>query len=186
KGGPDAWELQLVNLKPNKSGDPIPDPPIDAKNPITLGVFSVSGAASNGKAPAATFSPSGAKINFVTVKTIPASGSEPARTEKTSAPGSLSFALRQSNAAPAPGEIIINPGDIKTSLDGARNVSKSDKVNYSLFAVMGDPGATTFYTVKSPPLTEAEKKKAAQEAAIKSAQESAKRSSSGAILSLFS
>jgi hypothetical protein len=190
KGGEDKWELQLAGLKPAKAGDPTPNPPIDGKNPISLGVFTLGRTDKDGKALPPSFIPSGAKFSFADVKTIPAKDGDPASKEVTPVKGELSFALKDPNAlanavTPA-GVAIINPGDIKTSLDGAKNVSKEKKVNYSLFAVMGDPGATTFYTVKSQPQTAEEKKKAEENAAIKTAKDAAKKSNSGAILSLFS
>lgn len=190
KGGPDVWKLQLVGLKPLKNGDPIANPPIDASKPVTLGSFTLGVPGADGRSPPATFTPSGATISFAQVRTIPATGGQPPSQETTPVPGELSFAARNSNApqntVSPPGVIVINPGDIKTSLDGAKNVSKDKKVNYSLFAVMGDPGATTFYTVKSQTPTAEERRKAEEEAAIKSARESARRPNSGAILSLFS
>lgn len=42
----------------------------------------------------------------------------------------------------------ILPGGMKLTVDGAANVKDDAKVGYSLFAVMGDPGPVTFYTVK--------------------------------------
>lgn len=43
----------------------------------------------------------------------------------------------------------ILPGDMKLTVNGAANVKDDAKVGYSLFAVMGDPGPMTFYTVKA-------------------------------------
>lgn len=43
----------------------------------------------------------------------------------------------------------VSPGDMKLTVDGAANVKDDAKVGYSLFAVMGDPGPVTFYTVKA-------------------------------------
>ena len=190
KGGPDLWELQLVGLKPAKAGDPTPNPPVDSKKPISLGVFTLGKVDPNGKVLPPSFAASGAKLSFAEVKTIPAKDGAPESKTVNPVKGSLSFAVKDPNApsnevTPA-GVMIINPGSIKTSLDGAKNVTKDMKVNYTLFAAMGDPGATTFYTVKSQPQTAEEKKKAAQEAAIQSAKSAAKKSNSGAILSLFS
>jgi len=189
-GGPDQWELKLTALKPAKSGDPTPNPPISNQKPVSLGVFTLGKTDSKEKSLPPTFAPSGVKISFAEVKTIPAAEGRPAKEEVKPVAGELSFAAKDPDALvsakPLPGVMVINPGDLKISLEGAKNVSKDKKIDYSLFAVMGDPGATTFYTVKSQPQTPEEKRKAEKDAVIQSARTAAKQSSSGAILSLFS
>jgi hypothetical protein len=156
-GGPDIWELQLINLSPvdAKNGAKPTTPPTTAA-PVLLGTFTVNKAVGSATPAAATFTGSGATVAISDGSTlsIPSSG--------------------------------ILPGDMKISSDGAKTVKESMKVNYSFFAVMGDPGRTTFYTVKSTPLTAAEQKKADEAAAVAAAKKSAKQGSSGSILSLFS
>jgi hypothetical protein len=185
KGGPDKWELQLIGLKPVKSTDPKPNPAISLEKPVSLGVFSAGAKDASGKALPATFTPSGVEISFADVKKIAATADQPAREEVTPVEGKLSFALKDSNAAAPAGVVVINPGDFKTSLDGAKSVPNSKNVNYTLFAAIGDPGATSFYTVKTAPQTAEQKKEAERTAAINAARSSATRSNSAGIVSLF-
>ena len=150
-GGPDTWDLQLINLAPvdAKNGAKATTPPTSAA-PVVLGTFTVN------KTGAATFSGSGANI-----------------------------AITDGSTLSIPAASIL-PSDMKISSDGAKTVKDSTKVNYSFFAVMGDPGRTTFYTVKNTPLTPAEQRKADEAAAVAKAKTAAKQGSSGSILSLFS
>lgn len=156
-GGPDSWEMQLISLTPVKTDDPAADPAPSTTAPITLGTFSVSTAAS-GSATAATFTASNASITF-------AGGLDN---------GTYSLAASK-----------VLTTNMKLSADGAHSVAESKPVNYTLYAVMGDPGATTFYTLKNTPLTAAEQKAADQEAAVTAAKSAAKTGGSSAILSLF-
>ncbi len=188
-GGPDIWELQLVSLTPLKKGDPTAEPPITGTAPVIVGQFELGGLDDKGKVLPPKFTASGTKISFANVEVTPGVGDAPATRKVTPVTGELSVALKDPDASTKtltpPGVILLNPGDIKTSLDGAHNVANKTPVNYSLFAVMGDPGATTFYTVKTKPQTAEEKKKAEQEAAVAAAKQAAKSSGKGAILSLF-
>lgn len=156
-GGPDSWELQLINLSPvdTKNGAVATTPPTTAA-PVVLGTFTVNKAVGSAKAAAASFTGSGGTI-----------------------------ALADGSTLAIPSSTIV-AGDMKVSSDGAKTVKDSTKVNYSFFAVMGDPGRTTFYTVKNTPLTPAEQKKADEAAAVSAAKNAAKQGSSGSILSLFS
>jgi hypothetical protein len=156
-GGPDTWELQLINLSPvdAKNGAKPTTPPTTAA-PVVLGTFTVNKAVGSAKPAAATFTGSGGTV-----------------------------ALDDTSTLSIPSSTIV-AGDMKISSDGAKTVKDSTKVNYSFFAVMGDPGRTTFYTVKSTPLTAAEQKKADEAAAVSAAKNAAKQGSSGSILSLFS
>ncbi len=72
---------------------------------------------------------------------------------------------------------------VKVSRDSG--VASATPVNYTLYAVMGDPGATTFYTVKKTPLTPDQQKTQAETAAVAAAKSAAASSSSSSILSLF-
>ncbi|MFY7961398.1 MAG: hypothetical protein ACOVVK_15090 [Elsteraceae bacterium] len=157
-GGPDKWEMQLISLTPMKTDDPAADPAPSASAPITLGTFSVSAAVSGSTPPSATFTASNASITF-------AGGLDN---------GTYSLAASK-----------VLTANMKLSADGAHSVPATKPVNYTLYAVMGDPGATTFYTLKNTPLTAAEQKAADQQAAIASAQSAAKTGGSSAILSLF-
>jgi hypothetical protein len=159
KGGPDTWELQLVSLTPVNKDDPKADPPPSGTAPVVLGTFKVFAAVGSAAAPKAEFTATNTAVNF----------------EGGASAGSLSFAADK-----------ILAGDMKISADGAKTVANSKKVNYSLFAAIGDPGATTFYTVKNDTLTPAEQKKADEQKAVAQARQSAKAGSSGSILSLFS
>jgi len=156
-GGPDTWELQLINLVPANAKDAKATTPPSGTAPVTIGTFTVYPSVNGGAATSpATFVASGASVAITDGST---------------------FSLAATDIA---------PGTTKLSADGARTVKDTDKVNYSFFAVMGDPGATTFYTVKNAPLSAEEKKKADQAAAVAAAKQSAKQSTSGSILSLFS
>jgi len=155
-GGPDTWELQLINLAPLNAKDAKATTPPTTAAPVVLGTFTVNKAVGTAKPAAATFTGAGGTV-----------------------------AISDGSTVSIPSSTIL-AGDMKVSSDGARTVKDSTKVNYSFFAVMGDPGRTTFYTVKSTPLTPAEQRKADEAAAVTAARNSAKRGSSGSILSLFS
>jgi hypothetical protein len=180
----------LIGLTPVKKGDPTPEPPPSGKAPVVLGQFTLGGLDPvTKKVLSPVFTAAGGAISFADVTTTPDpnDASAPPTRKATPVTGSLKFSeFVTGQKTPPDGEISVLPGDIKISTDGARNVSTKTKVNYSLFAVMGDPGATTFYTVKNAPVSPEEQKKADQAAAIAAAKKSAKQSTSGAILSLFS
>lgn len=155
-GGPDEWQLQLINLVPANAKDAKATTPPSTAAPVVLGTFTVNKAVGTAKPAAATFTGSGATV-----------------------------AISDGSTLSIPSASIL-AGDMKISSDGARTVKDTTKVNYSFFAVMGDPGRTTFYTVKSTPLTPEEQRKADQAAAVTAAKNSARQGTSGSILSLFS
>ncbi len=157
-GGPDEWELQLISLKPvnTKDKQPAPTTAPSATAPVKVGTFKVYTGTGTTAAPKAEFTATDAVVTFDDTSTLTTPGSK------------------------------VLTGKMKLSADGAHTVADTTKVNYSLFAAMGDPGATTFYTVKNTPLTPAEQKKADQDAAVAAAKKSAKAGTSSSILSLFS
>jgi hypothetical protein len=155
-GGPDEWQLQLINLVPANAKDAKATTPPSTAAPVVLGTFTVNKAVGTANPAAATFTGSGATV-----------------------------AISDGSTLSIPSASIL-AGDMKISSDGARTVKDTTKVNYSFFAVMGDPGRTTFYTVKSTPLTPEEQRKADQAAAVTAAKNSARQGTSGSILSLFS
>ncbi len=79
-----------------------------------------------------------------TITSSPASG-KPAATFKATV-ALIAFA---DGGAIAYDSADVLPGDMKLTVNGAANVKDDSKVGYSLFAVMGDPGPMTFYTVKA-------------------------------------
>jgi len=83
------------------------------------------------------------------------------------------------------GGLQVSKGDYTVKVTRDKGVADATKVNYTLYAVMGDPGATTFYTVKKTPVTAEEQRAQEKATAVSAAQSAAKSSSSSAILSLF-
>lgn len=115
----DGWALQMIGLTPVNPKDPAPKNPPTPSAPLTLGVFSVNLPDASGKVKQASFASTDALIAFA-----------------------------DGGAAVFPADDVL-PADMKLGANGAGGVKDDVRVGYALFAVMGDPGAVTFYTVKS-------------------------------------